>query len=150
MTIAVGCDHAATGLKEELKAWLQARDYTVRDFGCAPGGRADYPVSAYKAAGAVAAGECQLALLLCGTGVGVSISANKIKGIRACCCSEPYSAKLSREHNDSNALCIGARVVGPELAKMILEAWLAAQFEGGRHAARVGMIAAIEAGGLEV
>ena len=149
-TIAIGCDHAATELKEELKALLASQGYELRDYGIAPGEKADYPVSAYKAASAVARGECGLGLLLCGTGVGISIAANKVKGVRACCCSEPYSAMLSRQHNDSNVLCMGARVVGPELAKMILAAWLGAAFEGGRHAARVDMIAAIEGGTFEV
>ena len=146
MRIAIGCDHAATALKEELKAWLEAAGHTVADFGVAPGEKADYPVSAQKAAGAVARGECELALLLCGTGVGISIAANKLRGIRACCCSEPYSAMLSRQHNDANVLCMGARVVGPELAKMILAAWLDAEFEGGRHADRVALITAMEEG----
>ncbi|MPN08923.1 Ribose-5-phosphate isomerase B [bioreactor metagenome] len=92
----------------------------------------------------VAKGEVDKGIVLCGTGVGISISANKVKGIRAVVCSEPYSAKLSREHNDSNILAMGSRVVGTELAKMILEEWLDAEFEGGRHEARIKMIADIE------
>ena len=144
MRIAIGSDHAATELKEELKAWLESEGYAVRDFGPAMGDKAEYPVSAGKVANAVISGDCNLGLLLCGTGVGISIAANKVRGIRACCCSEPYSAMLSRQHNDSNILCMGARVVGSELAKMILAAWLGARFEGGRHAERVGLIAAME------
>ena len=144
MRIAIGNDHAAIELKEELKAWLTAEGHTVEDFGCGTGEKTDYPVSAAKVAGAITAGNCELGLLLCGTGVGISIAANKVRGIRACCCSEPYSAMLSRQHNDSNVLCLGARVVGSELAKMIVAAWLGAAFEGGRHAERVGLIAEME------
>ena len=142
--IAIGCDHAATALKEELKAYLLEKGIEVRDFGVSAGEKADYPAMAFELSGAVAAAEvpggCALGVLLCGTGVGMSIAANKVRGIRACCCSEPYSARLSRQHNDSNVLCMGARVVGPELAKMILDEWLHARFEGGRHADRVNMI----------
>jgi ribose 5-phosphate isomerase B len=100
----------------------------------------DYPVFGEKVARAVASGECEKGLLFCGTGVGISIAANKVKGIRAVVCSEPYSAKLSREHNDTNILAVGARVVGIELAKMIIETWLTTPFEGGRHATRVEML----------
>ncbi|MCL1951834.1 MAG: ribose 5-phosphate isomerase B [Oscillospiraceae bacterium] len=142
--LAIGCDHAATSLKEELKAHLAGQGIATRDFGVAAGETADYPAIALEVSRAVACGACGLGLLLCGTGVGMSIAANKVRGIRACCCSEPYSARLSRLHNDSNVLCLGARVVGPELAKMILDAWLAARFEGGRHAARVGMLRELE------
>ena len=138
--IAIGCDHAATALKEELKAHLQGQGIETRDFGVSAGEKVDYPAMAFEVSDAVAKGECQLGVLLCGTGVGMSIAANKVRGIRAACCSEPYSAMLSRQHNDSNVLCVGARVVGPEMAKMILDAWLTAEFEGGRHAARVEMI----------
>jgi len=142
--IAIGCDHAATALKEELKAHLQARGIETRDFGVAAGEKVDYPAMAFAVSNAVSGNACELGVLLCGTGVGMSIAANKVRGIRACCCSEPYSARLSRQHNDSNVLCMGARVVGPELARMILDEWLAAKFEGGRHATRVDMINAAE------
>ncbi|MDR1463830.1 MAG: ribose 5-phosphate isomerase B [Oscillospiraceae bacterium] len=147
--LAIGCDHAATALKEELKAYLEDRGLAVLDFGVFGDAKADYPISAYRVASAVAAGECERGILLCGTGVGISIAANKVRGIRACCCSEPYSARLSRQHNDANILCMGARVVGSELAKMILDAWLEAAFEGGRHQARVELIGKIEAGTLD-
>ena len=144
--LAIGCDHAATALKEELKAWLLAGGYEVKDYGVNPGEKADYPAMALQVSQNVVGGACELGILLCGTGIGMSIAANKVKGVRAACCSEPYSAKLSREHNDSNILCLGARVVGPELAKMILDAWLNAAFEGGRHGLRVDMIKAMEEG----
>jgi len=146
MRIAIGSDHAAIELKAQLKAWLEAEGYAVRDFGPATGEKAEYPLSARKVAGAVTSGDCALGLLLCGTGVGISIAANKVRGIRACCCSEPFSAMMSRQHNDSNILCMGARVVGTEYAKMILAAWLGAEFEGGRHAERVELITAMESG----
>ena len=143
MKIAIGCDHAAGALKAELTALLEEKGLQVKDFGASEA-TVQYPAVAEVLAKAVAAKECELGVLLCGTGVGMSIAANKVNGVRACCCSEPYSAKLSRIHNDSNVLCMGARVVGPELAKMILDEWLSAEFEGGRHAARVDMITAIE------
>jgi ribose 5-phosphate isomerase B len=144
--IAIGCDHAATALKEDLKDHLRQRGLECLDFGASGEAAADYPVAAFKVATAVAQGHCALGILLCGTGVGISMAANKVRGIRAVCCSEPFSAKLSREHNNSNVLCMGARVVGAAFAKMILDAWLDASFAGGRHCARVEMIAAIEDG----
>ena len=104
----------------------------------------DYPVFGERAGKMVASGEADLGILICGTGVGISLAANKVKGVRACVCSEPYSAKLSRMHNDTNILAFGARVVGTELAKMIVDEWLAAEFEGGRHKRRVDMIMEIE------
>lgn len=140
----MGCDHVGFELKEPLKRYLQERGVDVKDFGTFSSERTDYPLYARSVARAVASGECELGMLFCGTGVGISIAANKVKGIRAVVCSEPYSARLSRQHNDTNILCLGARVVGLELAKMIVDEWLAAQFEGGRHAVRVTMIAEIE------
>ena len=142
--IAFGCDHTAAALKTELIAHLEARGLAARDFSAGGQAKTDYPIAAREVAQAVASGACALGVLLCGTGVGMSIAANKCGGIRAACCSEPYSAMMSRRHNDSNVLCMGARVVGPELAKMILDAWLDTAFEGGRHATRVDMITAME------
>ena len=144
MHIAIANDHAAIELKQELTTWLQSQGHTVEDFGCAADEKLDYPIAAQRVTQAVLENNGTLGILLCGTGVGISIAANKVRGIRACCCSEPYSAMLSRQHNNSNILCMGARVVGPELAKMITEAWLNAEFEGGRHATRVNMIMEIE------
>ena len=142
--IAIGSDHVGFELKEPVKAYLEARRIEIKDFGCFDSQRTDYPVYARLVARAVAAGECALGILFCGTGVGISIAANKVRGIRAVVCSEPYSAKLSRQHNDTNILCLGSRVVGLELAKMIVDEWLAAVYEGGRHANRVRMIGEIE------
>ena len=147
--IALGSDHVGFELKEPVKAHLEARGIEFRDFGSFSSQRTDYPVYARLVARAVVAGECARGILFCGTGVGISIAANKVRGIRAVVCSEPYSAKLSRQHNDTNVLCLGSRVVGLELAKMIIDEWLAADFEGGRHANRVRMIGEIEQEGNE-
>jgi ribose 5-phosphate isomerase B len=142
--IAVGSDHVGFELKEPIREYLEARGIDVRDLGTFSSERTDYPVYAKLVARAVAAGEYERGILFCGTGVGVSIAANKVRGIRAVVCSEPYSARLSRQHNNTNILCLGSRVVGLELAKMIVDEWLAAAFEGGRHAVRVSMIADME------
>src|ERR1035438_4616384 len=139
--IAIGSDHAAFALKEEIKAYLIEKGYQVQDFGASGLERVDYCDFGFKVGEAVARGECEKGVLFCGSGVGISISANKVKGIRAVVCSEPYSAKLSREHNDTNVLALGSRVVGVDLAKMIIDIWLNAPFEGGRHALRVEKIA---------
>jgi ribose 5-phosphate isomerase B len=137
MIIALGSDHAAYEFKEAIKAYLNSKGFLVKDFGTHSKASVDYPDFAFAVGEAVAKGECERGIVFCGTGVGASISANKVKGIRAVVCSEPYSAKLSREHNDANILALGARVVGIELAKMIIDIFLDAKFEGGRHIARV-------------
>jgi len=142
--LAIGSDHAAYPFKEEIKTYLLEKGYEVRDFGTCSLERVDYCDFGFQVGEAVARGECEKGLVFCGTGVGISISANKVKGIRAVVCSEPYSAKLSREHNDTNILALGARVVGIGLAKMIVDIWLATPFEGGRHAGRVEKIARYE------
>ena len=140
--IGIACDHTAKELKAALIEHMQSKGLEVKDYGFSN----DYPVAGYIVGRAVAAGECELGVLLCGTGVGISLAANKVKGVRAAVCSEPYTAKLTRMHNDANILAMGARVVGTELAKMILDEFLAASFEGGRHARRVDMIKAVENG----
>jgi ribose 5-phosphate isomerase B len=142
--LAIGSDHAAYSFKEEIKAYLIEKGHTVKDFGTFGPERVDYCDFGFAVGESVVKGECEKGLVFCGTGVGISISANKVKGIRAVVCSEPYSAKLSREHNDTNVLALGARVVGIELAKMIIETWLEAKFEGGRHAGRIQKIAGYE------
>lgn len=138
--IAIGSDHTAYRFKEEIKQYLEEKGLTYKDFGTDSEERVDYPVYGKKVAEAVVKGECKRGIVICGSGIGISIAANKVPGIRAVVCSEPYSAKLSREHNDTNILALGARVVGIELAKMIIDAWLEAEFEGGRHAERVKML----------
>lgn len=142
--VAFGCDHVGFQLKAEILAHLQGRDIEVVDKGTHSAERTDYPNYAAAVAEAVARGEVEGGILICGTGVGISIAANKCAGIRAVVCSEPYSAQLSRLHNDTNVLAFGSRVVGAELAKMIVDAWLDAEFEGGRHQTRVEAIAALE------
>jgi ribose 5-phosphate isomerase B len=144
--IAIGSDHAALEFKEAIKTWLLEKGFDIRDFGTSEPERVDYCDFGFRVGEAVARGECEKGLVFCGTGVGISISANKVKGVRAVVCSEPYSAKLSREHNDTNVLALGARVVGLELAKMIIDEWLRAGFEGGRHADRIAKIAQYEQG----
>ena len=144
--IALGSDHAGRGLKEEIKKLLDERGLEYTDFGTDTDDSCDYPVYGYAAASAVASGKCDRGLLFCGTGVGISLAANKVKGIRCVVCSEPYSAKMSRLHNNSNMLALGSRVVGTELARMIVETWLDADFEGGRHQRRIDLISAIEDG----
>ena len=144
MKIAIGNDHTALEMKEAIKAHLEEKGYEVLDLGINSTDSCDYPVYGEKVGRAVVDGEADLGIAICGTGVGISLAANKVKGVRACVCSEPFTAKLSRMHNDSNVLAFGARVVGVELAKMIVDEWLNASFEGGRHQRRVDMLMDIE------
>ena len=144
MKIAIGNDHAAVEMKQEIMAYLQEKGYEVENLGTDSPESCDYPVYGEKVGRAVAGGRADLGICICGTGIGISLAANKVKGIRAAVCSEPYSAKLSRMHNDTNVLCFGARVVGPELAKMIVDEWLDAEFMGGRHQLRVDKIMALQ------
>jgi len=146
MKIAIGSDHVAYGFKLEIEEHLRQRGIDFVDFGAYDAQRTHYPTYAVKACQAVLSAECDLGMLFCGTGVGMSLAANKMRGIRAVVCSEPYSSGMSRQHNNANVLCLGARVVGVELAKMIVDQWLAASFEGGRHQERLDMIAKIERG----
>ena len=143
--IAIGSDHIGYPLKEEIKTYLHELGYEVQDFGTRTTRRTDYPLFAKEVTAAVTSKGADLGILICGTGVGMSIAANKVRGIRAVVCSEPYSAMLSRQHNNTNVLTFGARVVGPELARMIVKAWLEAEYEGGRHAKRLEIISQIEA-----
>lgn len=135
--IAIGCDHIGFELKTHIIDHLQKQGHSIKDFGAHSTERTDYPIFGKAVANAVAEHECEKGILICGTGVGISIAANKVKGIRAVVCSEPYSALLSRQHNDTNILAFGARVVGRDLAIMIVDAWLSGEFEGGRHQNRV-------------
>ena len=144
MKIAIGNDHSAVELKNIIVDFLKEKGIEVLNLGTDSSESCDYPVYGEKVGRAVVSGEADLGITICGTGVGISLAANKVKGIRACVCSDPYTAKLSRMHNNTNVLAFGARVVGSELAKMITEEWLDAEFEGGRHQRRVDMIMAIE------
>lgn len=147
MKIAIGCDHVGLILKPEIIRHLQEKGIEVIDKGTNSPERTDYPRYAKPVADAVASHEVDLGILICGSGIGISIAANKVAGIRAVVCSEPYSAKLSRQHNNTNILAFGSRVVGSELAKMIVDQWLEASFEGERHQRRVDQISTIEHGG---
>lgn len=142
--LAIGNDHAATDLKFEIMDYLREKGYEVINVGTDEKTSFNYAVSALKVARLVADKEVDGGILICGTGVGISLAANKVKGIRAAVCSEPFTARLSKQHNNSNIIAFGARVVGPGLAKMIVDAWLEAEFEGGRHQTRVDMITEIE------
>lgn len=144
--IAIACDHAALEMKEEIEALLTARGLKYKDFGTYTTDSCHYPLYGARAAQAVASGECDRGIVICGTGIGMSLVANKVKGIRCALCSDPYSAQMTRAHNDTNMLALGARVIGVELAKMIVEAWLDTPFEGGRHQTRIDMITAVENG----
>ena len=140
MKLAIGCDHGGYPLKSFVLKYLSEKGHECVDFGCDSPERCDYPVYGEKTARAVVEGKADLGIVICGTGVGISLAANRVKGIRAVVCSEPYSAVLSRQHNNTNVLAFGARVVGVELAKLIVKSWLDAEFEGGRHAKRVAML----------
>ncbi|MDD9147492.1 MULTISPECIES: ribose 5-phosphate isomerase B [unclassified Sporolactobacillus] len=142
--IAIGSDHVGYILKPAIVDYLKELGYDVHDFGAYDQKRTDYPIYGKKVAEEVASGNYDLGILICGTGIGISISANKVKGIRAVACSDPYSAELSRRHNNTNILAFGSRVVGSELAKMIVKSWLDAKFEGGRHQRRIDEISDIE------
>jgi ribose 5-phosphate isomerase B len=140
MKIAIGNDHVAVEMKNQITEYLISLGHEVINFGTDSTDRCDYPVFGEAVARAVANGEAERGITICGTGVGISLAANRVKGIRAVVCSEPYSAALSREHNNTNVLAFGARVIGIELAKLIVKSWLDAEFEGGRHANRVKML----------
>ncbi|MBP3720849.1 MAG: ribose 5-phosphate isomerase B [Clostridia bacterium] len=146
MKIAIGNDHAGVEMKNQIADWLREQGCEIINVGNDdPADRQDdYPIYGYKVAKLVKDGEAELGICICGTGVGISLAANRVRGIRACVCSEPYTAQLSRRHNNTNVLCFGARVIGIEMAKMIVKEWLEAKFEGGRHQRRIDMIREIE------
>lgn len=144
MIIAFASDHVGYKLKNELIKHLSERNYECKDFGTYNQERCNYPEYGIAAAVAVQSGECERGIVICGTGVGISITSNKVKGVRCVCCSEPFSALLSRQHNDTNMLALGSRVVGVDLAKMIVDIWLTGIYEGGRHSLRVDQISEYE------
>jgi ribose 5-phosphate isomerase B len=145
MIIGLGADHAGYHLKNIVRSYLQQQGITVRDFGTHTDSPCDYPDFAMMVANAVAQGECDLGILICGTGVGMSISANKVKGIRAAHAQDPVTARLSRQHNDANVLCMGGRIIGAELAMEIVNAFLNASFtDEERHARRVHKVKILE------
>jgi ribose 5-phosphate isomerase B len=142
--IALGADHAGWQLKEEVKAWLLARHAEVTDLGTHTPDPVDYPDYAAQVAEAVASGKAERGILVCGTGIGMAMAANKVPGVRAAFCPDLFTARMSREHNDANVLALGGRLTGRELALEIVEMWLRAEFQGGRHDRRVGKIADLE------
>ena len=142
--VYIGCDHAALHLKNDVIGYLNDKGYNVEDLGPYTPDSVDYPVYAEKVGKAVLSDKGSLGILICGTGIGMSIAANKVKGIRAAAVSEVYSAIMTRKHNDANIICMGARVIGIETAKMIVDAFLETEYEGGRHQRRVDMINALE------
>ena len=144
MKIAIGNDHAAVELNNHIKKYVEDMGHTVINFGTDTNDSCDYPVFAKKVADAVVAKEVDCGILICGTGVGISIAANKVKGIRAAVCSDTATARLVKQHNNANILAFGARIVGVELAKDICDAYLESEFEGDRHNRRIAMIHELE------
>lgn len=142
--LAIGSDHGGYELKEEIKKYLEEHQIEYRDFGTYSTASVDYPDIAYPVAQAVAGGECEKGILCCGTGIGISMAANKVKGIRAACCSDCFSAKLTRQHNDANILCMGGRVVGVGKALMMVDLFLNTPYEGGRHQNRIDKLMELE------
>lgn len=145
MKIGIGNDHSAVEMKQALSAYLEEKGHEVVNFGCDSADSCDYPVYGRRVGVAVTSGEVDCGVLICGTGVGISIAANKVRGVRAAVCSDATTARLVKEHNDANIIAFGARIIGIETAKDILDAYLNASFQEGRHAQRVAMIHEIEA-----
>ena len=144
MKIAIGCDHGGYLLKQDLLIWMEENDIEYEDFGCFSMDSVDYPVYGEKVARAVASGAYDRGIVICTTGIGISIAANKVKGIRCAHCADPLSAEMTRRHNDANVIALGAGMVGPNLARRMVEVFLNTEFEGGRHARRVAQLDAIE------
>lgn len=144
MKLALGSDHGGYQLKEEIKSLLEEKGVDFEDFGTDSTDSVDYPDFASKVGQAVAEGDCDRGILICGTGIGMSMAANKIKGIRAALCHDVYSAKMTKRHNNANVLTMGARVIGVDLAKEIVAAWLGEEFDGGRHKRRIDKISRLE------
>ena len=142
--IALGSDHGGYGLKQHIRDYLDSHGLDYRDFGCMDESSCDYPVYAKAAAESVASGQCEKGIVICTTGIGISIAANKVKGIRCAHCTDSLSAEMTRRHNDANVLALGAGITGPNLAKRIVEVFLNTEFEGGRHARRVGQLDSIQ------
>ena len=144
MKISLGCDHGAFTLKEHIKDYLTQKGHEVVDCGTYSADSCDYPVFAQAAAQRVSSGECERGIVVCTTGIGISISANKVKGVRCALCSEPYSAEMTRRHNDANMLAMGAGLIGQNMADRIVDTFLSTEFEGGRHQRRVDRMMEIE------
>ena len=144
MNISIGCDHGGFALKEYIRAYLEEQGHTVTDVGCKSLESCDYPDFGAAAARLVASGACERGIVICTTGIGISISANKVKGIRCALCGDAFSAEMTRRHNDANMLALGAGITGPMLAERIVDVFLSTGCEGGRHARRVGLLMDVE------
>ena len=144
MKIAIGCDHGGYLLKQDILIWMEEHDIDFEDVGCFSTESVDYPIYGEKVARLVASGECEKGIVICTTGIGISIAANKVKGIRCAHCTDSLSAEMTRRHNDANALCMGGRVVGAGLACQLVDIFLNTQFEGGRHQRRIDKLTALE------
>jgi len=144
MKLVIGNDHSSVDMKNEIKEYLEDKGIEMIDVGTNSTDSFNYPISGYRVGKMVAEGKVDGGIAICGTGVGISLACNKVDGVRACCCSEPYSAEMSKRHNNANVICFGARVIGIETAKQIVDAWINAKFEGGRHETRVNMIMEIQ------
>ena len=142
--IAIGSDHGGYALKEHIKAYLMSKGITCLDVGCDSLDSCDYPIFGKAVGEAVASGQCEKGIVICTTGIGISISANKVKGIRAALCADSFTAEMTRRHNDANVLAMGAGIVGPNLADRIVDVFLSTEFEGGRHERRVNLMMDIE------
>ena len=140
MMIAIASDHGGYRLKEHLKTYLASKNISCQDFGTDSTGSCDYPIFGKAAAEAVASGKCEKGIVICTTGIGISITANKVKGVRCALCADSLTAELTRRHNNTNVLALGAGVVGENLAERIVDVFLSTEFEGGRHARRVAML----------
>ena len=146
MKIAIGNDHVGVELKQHLVDYLSAKGHEIVNFGTDTAASTDYPIYAERVSRAVVSGECDKGILICGTGLGISISANKVHGVRCAVCSEPVSAELARQHNDANILAMGARIIGPVMAEAIVDVFLNTEFQAGRHQRRVDMIMKLDRG----
>ena len=144
MKISMGCDHGGYALKERVKKYLADKGHEVVDCGTNSTDSVDYPVFGEAAGRKVASGECERGIVICTTGIGISMAANKVRGVRCALCSEPYSAEMTRRHNDANVLAMGAAMIGPMMAERIVDVFLSTEFEGGRHQRRVSLVDAIE------
>ena len=144
MKISLGCDHGGYLLKQDILIWMEEHDIDVEDVGCFSTESVDYPIYGEKVARLVASGACEKGIVICTTGIGISIAANKVRGIRCALCSEPLSAEMTRRHNNANMLAMGAGMIGKNMAERIVEVFLSTEFEGGRHERRVGLLDAIE------
>ena len=144
MKIAIGCDHGGYLLKQDILIWLEEHDIDFEDVGCYNTDSVDYPIYGEKVARLVSSGECDKGIVICTTGIGISIAANKVKGIRCALCSDSLSAEMTRRHNDANIIAMGAGIVGPNLACQLVDLFLNTEFEGGRHARRVALLDSIQ------